>query len=393
MKKVIILGGGPAGCAAAHQIGMLDGYDVTIIEKTSLIGGGCLTKFFGGHPYTFGPRHFLTDKPYLYEFLKKYVPMRSCGEHEFKTYIESEDEFYNYPLIETDIQRMPDVDKITEERKNAKGAEGQKNLQDYWLNTVGPTLFKKFIHDYNKKMWHIDDLTEIDDFAWAPRGPSIGSGKEKVFSDRISAYPTNYNGYNDYFPIATEKAKVLLNYKLDKFDILKKEFVIDGDKKKFDIVVNTLSPDFLFNYELGELPYSGIDFHPFVLPIENAFPKDVYFLYYATLKNKIKRCVEYKKLTRYKSKNTLLGIEVPSLNNKLYPLPVKKHKDLASRYHDLMPEGVYSIGRAGVYKYGIDFDRCIDHGMIVAKDLKSTGGGKGSVLKIDPSGEQHRVAK
>tara|TARA_B100000575_G_C22916731_1_gene532061 strand:+ start:336 stop:800 length:465 start_codon:yes stop_codon:yes gene_type:complete len=151
MKKVIILGGGPAGCAAAHQIGMLDGYDVTIIEKTSLIGGGCLTKFFGGHPYTFGPRHFLTDKPYLYEFLKKYVPMRSCGEHEFKTYIESEDEFYNYPLIETDIQRMPDVDKITEERKNAKGAEGQKNLQDYWLNTVGPTLFKKFIHDYNKK--------------------------------------------------------------------------------------------------------------------------------------------------------------------------------------------------------------------------------------------------
>ena len=58
-----------------------------------------------------------------------------------------------------------------------------------------------------------------------------------------------------------------------------------------------------------------------------------------------------------------------------------------------MPEGVYSAGRAGVYRYGIYFDRCIDHGMIIAKDLKSVGGGKGSVLNIDPTGEQQRVAK
>ena len=40
----------------------------------------------------------------------------------------------------------------------------------------------------------------------------------------------------------------------------------------------------------------------------------------------------------------------------------------------MMPENVYSVGRKGVYRYGLDFDRCIDHGMIVAKDLKSGGG-------------------
>jgi len=31
--------------------------------------------------------------------------------------------------------------------------------------------------------------------------------------------------------------------------------------------------------------------------------------------------------------------------------------------------------------------------MIVAKNLSSGGGGKGSVLSIDPTGEQKRVAK
>ena len=54
MKKVLIIGGGPAGCAAAHQISMLsDDFEILVIEKSSVIGGGCKTLTMGGHPYTF----------------------------------------------------------------------------------------------------------------------------------------------------------------------------------------------------------------------------------------------------------------------------------------------------------------------------------------------------
>ena len=59
----------------------------------------------------------------------------------------------------------------------------------------------------------------------------------------------------------------------------------------------------------------------------------------------------------------------------------------------MMPENVYSVGRKGVYRYGLDFDRCIDHGMIVAKDLKSGGGGSEISFSSDPTGEVHREAK
>ena len=392
MKKVLILGGGPAGCAAAHQLKIKGGYDILIIEKSSVLGGGCKTLTMGGHPYTFGPRHFITDKTYLFDFLNKYVPMRSCAEHEFKTYVENDDDFYSYPITEKDISRMPDFNKITEQRKIVIGAQNSKNLEEYWLNSVGEILYDKFIKNYNKKMWMVKSVSEIDTFNWSPKGPSIASGNEKVFSDKISAYPIKINGYDDYFLIATEGCKVLLNTEVEQYDIENKTVKIKGEKKTFDIIINTLPPDVIFDFKLGQLPFIGRDFYPFILPVENVFPGDVYFLYYAG-KERVTRCVEYKKLTKYKSKNSLLGIEVPSLNNRLYPLPIKKYQDLADKYFNLMPEGVYSVGRAGVYRYGIDFDRCIDHGMIVAKDLKSNGGGRGSVLGIDPSGEQKRVAK
>ena len=392
MKKVLILGGGPAGCAAAHQLNIKGGYDILIVEKSSVLGGGCKTLTMGGHPYTFGPRHFITDKTYLFDFLNKYVPMRSCAEHEFKTYVENDDDFYSYPITEKDISRMPDLNKITEQRKIVIGAQNSKNLEEYWLNSVGEILYDKFIKNYNKKMWMVKSVSEIDTFNWSPKGPSIASGNEKVFSDKISAYPIKINGYDDYFSIATEGCKVLINTEVEQYDIENKTVKIKGEKKTFDIIINTLPPDVIFDFKLGQLPFIGRDFYPFILPVENVFPGDVYFLYYAG-KERVTRCVEYKKLTKYKSKNSLLGIEVPSLSNRLYPLPIKKYQDLADKYFNLMPEGVYSVGRAGVYRYGIDFDRCIDHGMIVAKNLSSGGGGKGSVLSIDPTGEQKRVAK
>ena len=35
-----------------------------------------------------------------------------------------------------------------------------------------------------------------------------------------------------------------------------------------------------------------------------------------------------------------------------------------------MPEGVYSIGRAGTYRYLVDIDDCIELAMKIADDLK-----------------------
>ena len=132
------------------------------------------------------------------------------------------------------------------------------------------------------------------------------------------------------------------------------------------MIVNTISPDTLFDNCFGELPFIGRDFHKIVLPIENVFPDNVYFIYYANTEQ-FTRLVEYKKFTRHKSANSLIGMEIPSLNGKHYPLPIKREIEKAKKYFDLLPENVFSIGRAGSYNYAVDIDDCIEQ----ALDIKS----------------------
>ena len=98
--------------------------------------------------------------------------------------------------------------------------------------------------------------------------------------------------------------------------------------------------------------------HKVVLPLEHVFPEDVYFIYYPNASEAHTRVVEYKKFTLHDSPHTLLGVEVPSLKNKLYPTMIQAEVDKAQKYIDALPEKVYSVGRMGTYRY-IDIDDII----------------------------------
>ena len=145
---------------------------------------------------------------------------------------------------------------------------------------------------------------------------------------------------------------------------------MNGEKQKFDVIVNTIPPDIMFDFVFGELAFIGRDFYPIILPIEEVFPKNVFFNYHANAQP-ITRVVEYKKLTLHKSPTTLIGIEIPSKANRLYPLPISSEVELANRYLAEMPDGVFSISRAGRYDYVRSIDHAIDDAMTVAKTLKS----------------------
>ena len=151
-KKVLIIGGGMAGCASAYVLNKNKDLDVHLVEKNPFLGAGVRTFFYGGHPYTFGPRHFLTFNKEIYKFLNSYVPLRSCSEHQFLSYVEQDKNFYNYPLNYENIKNMPDKKKVYKELKNkslSKIANAQ-NMEEYWINSVGKTLYSKVIDKYNK---------------------------------------------------------------------------------------------------------------------------------------------------------------------------------------------------------------------------------------------------
>ncbi|MGQ0663489.1 MAG: FAD-dependent oxidoreductase [Pseudomonadota bacterium] len=394
MKTALVIGGGFSGCAAAHQLALQGGWTVTVVEAAPFLGAGVRTMYYGGHPHTYGPRHFLTPKPHLFEFLNRYVPLRRCADHEFVTYIEQDQTFYHYPIHQDDVGRMPEADRIRrelsdvnmaairslpperlktmtkDELRTLNGAAQAKNFEEFWIYSIGRTLYGKFIDGYSRKMWMIDDNKLMDDFAWSPKGVTIKEGPRAAWDIAISAYPIAFNGYDDYFRIASAEAEVHLGTKIETYDIPAKTVVLKGEKRTFDVIVNTISPDLLFESCHGELPYVGRDFHRIVLPVEFATPPHVYFCYYAG-PEQFTRIVEYKKFTLHKAPTTLLGLEVPSKRNKLYPLPFESEKAKAKKYFDLMPDGVFSIGRAGSYLYEVDIDNTIDQAMQVAQALKS----------------------
>src|SRR5262247_1303929 len=113
---------------------MMGGWDVLLVEAAPFLGAGVRTQWYGGHPYTFGPRHFLTQNERIYAFLNEYVPLRSCGDHEFKTYVESDQSFFNYPIHRDDIPHMKEADRIGDElgRKVVEGAAAARNFEEYW---------------------------------------------------------------------------------------------------------------------------------------------------------------------------------------------------------------------------------------------------------------------
>ena len=367
MTKALIIGGGITGSCAA-QLFSQKGWDITLVESAPFLGGGVKTFHYGGHPYTYGPRHFLTREEHLFEYLNSFVPMRKIPEHEFLTYVERDQRFYHYPIHEDEIPLMPDAAQIQQERANTGDIESAKNLEDYWIASVGPTLYSKFVDGYSRKMWQIESNREIDDFKWSPKGVSIASGPKSAWGQAISAFPLSLNGYDDYFPKATANAKVLLNTRIEQYDMENRRVRIGGEWSQYDVVISSISPEILLNNAYGPLRWVGRDFMKLVFPMEHCFPENVYFLYYAN-DEPFTRMVEYKKFYRNQSQTTLVGLEIPSFRNKLYPYTTSKDRALAVKYLESLPKNVYSLGRSGCYVYDLDIARCIKQCIDLAASL------------------------
>jgi UDP-galactopyranose mutase len=365
-KKVLIIGGGPAGCIAAHFLANKGFKDITVVEKTNRLGGTCLTYYYGRHPYNFGPRHFLTKHPHVWNYMYKYCPLKRYPGHKFLTYIEQDAQFYNFPICEDEIDLMPDKDKIREELKYVGNAESAQNFEEYWIRSVGETLYNKFIKNYSHKMWKSYNNKLITDFGYSPKGVALKkSGELKAgWSEAFTGFPLAKDGYDHYFTLATQNAKVYLNTTIEEYNILHKQVRINGVWSTWDMIINTISPEYLFDQCYGALRWVGRDFFPIPLPVKEALPEDVFFVYYAG-NEPFTRLVEYCKFFEWdkESPTTLLGLEIPSMNNKLYPYPFKHDQELAQKYLDLYPQDVYSLGRNAEYRY-------LDMGAIIYNAFK-----------------------
>ena len=166
MKSAIIIGGGFAGCTAANIL-KERGFKCIILEKSKILGGGVRTHFYHGHPYTFGPHHLLidVDKMYIYDYYAKYLDFWEMDHHNM-TYSGVDDRFFTFPLHESEVKDMKEVDLIRNELKEATNPS-PTNFEEYWSGTVGNTLYNKFMNTYSKKMWGIPNNKILDEVTFS----------------------------------------------------------------------------------------------------------------------------------------------------------------------------------------------------------------------------------
>ncbi len=368
MKKAIILGGGVTGCVSARELGK-KGYRVTLIEKKPYLGGGCHTFFMGGHPYTEGPRFLTITDEKIFDYIDEIVPLRRFALYE-DTYIEQDRAFYSYPMHWDDIQVMPDFAKIKSELDNRPENIRSDNFEDSWINAVGPTLYGKYVKNYTEKMWKVKSNRELDGYEWSVKGFTIQHGERNVtdLGTDKHAHPFEKEGFNRFFEACVADADVRLNTEVKHVDLEQKKVYLGDEEITGDIMISTLPLEELMENTYGSLRYIGRDFYPIVLPIEHLFKDGHHFLYYPN-GEKHTRIVEYKNLTMHEAPDTLIVVEVPSMNGKLYPCEMMtEERKKADLYKKALPNNVFSIGRLGTYQY-TGIAQCIEQVWDLVKGL------------------------
>ena len=57
------------------------------------------------------------------------------------------------------------------------------------MQSVGETLYDKFVNSYSKKMWRIESNAEITDFGFTPKGVALKTGSKAAWDDAMSGFP------------------------------------------------------------------------------------------------------------------------------------------------------------------------------------------------------------
>ena len=187
MKKVFIIGGGPAGLTAAYEL-LSDGedYEVTVFEANDFLGGISRTANYKGNRMDMGGHRFFSKVPEVNEWWEKMMPLQGApskddillereiplsenGPDPEKTdrvmllrhrvsRILFDGKFYDYPISlkpET-LKNMGFVNTVKcgfSYLKAMLHKLPEDNLENFYINSFGRQLYSMFFEYYTENLW------------------------------------------------------------------------------------------------------------------------------------------------------------------------------------------------------------------------------------------------
>lgn len=187
MKKVVIIGAGPAGLTAALEL--LDGtgeYDVTILEETKVIGGISQTVRYNGNRMDIGGHRFFSKSSEIMDKWQELMPLQGSPSFDDAELgrekplskggpdPETEDRvmlvrdrvsriyynahFFDYP-ISMKAQTIKNMGFGTTMKagfsylKAAMFKKPETSLENFYINRFGKVLYSMFFEGYTEKLW------------------------------------------------------------------------------------------------------------------------------------------------------------------------------------------------------------------------------------------------
>lgn len=187
MKKVVIIGAGPAGLTAAYQLlKNSKDYEVIILEKEKQVGGISKTVTYKGNRIDIGGHRFFTKNEEVKKIWTSILPIQGKKSYDDKklkrvkklkrggpdpervdkvmlirnrvSRIYYENNFYDYPItlnIKTILNLgffrtvVSGCSYLRYQIKNKK----ENSLEDFYINRFGKKLYSMFFEGYTEKVW------------------------------------------------------------------------------------------------------------------------------------------------------------------------------------------------------------------------------------------------
>ena len=186
-KKVIIIGGGPAGLTAGYEL--LDkskDYDVTILEESKVFGGISRTVNYKGNRMDMGGHRFFSKVPEVNDWWEKMLPTQGALPYDDKklhrksntkkggpdpektdkvmlrrnrlSRIFFNQKFFDYPvsLKASTLKNMGVGTTFVvgcSYLKSAIHKRPENSLEDFYINRFGKKLYSMFFENYTENLW------------------------------------------------------------------------------------------------------------------------------------------------------------------------------------------------------------------------------------------------
>jgi len=161
--RVVILGGGPAGCGAAFQLRRLDRARVTVVERQHEVGGNASSFEWGGQWLDFGSHrlHYTTDAKVLADI--RSLLDGDLLERRRNGRIRLRGRFVRFPFKPLDL--LTSLDKpfaagvlldLVAGKLRLRRPSGADTFADVLLRSLGPTICNSFYFPYARKIWGCD---------------------------------------------------------------------------------------------------------------------------------------------------------------------------------------------------------------------------------------------